>query len=133
MEDIKQSVVRQAMAAKTASRKLALLSTEQKNAILLAMADALDAQKENIIFHNEIDVDAAFINGALQGATAGEGGLFADVGEGAVDKMGQRDEGSAEADLFDNLGGERLEFDIVEAAEAGEGIGILAGGRAGRG
>ncbi|MCX5777701.1 MAG: glutamate-5-semialdehyde dehydrogenase [Elusimicrobia bacterium] len=59
MEDIKQSVVRQAMAAKTASRKLALLSTEQKNAILLAMADALDAQKENIIFHNEIDVDAA--------------------------------------------------------------------------
>ncbi|MGA2090221.1 MAG: glutamate-5-semialdehyde dehydrogenase [Endomicrobiales bacterium] len=57
--ELTQSVVRQAAAAKTASRKLALFTAEQKNTILLAMADALIKQKDDILFHNEIDVEAA--------------------------------------------------------------------------
>ena len=57
--DLKQSVVRVALAAKAASRKMALLSAEQKNAALKAMADALVARKDDILFHNEIDVEAA--------------------------------------------------------------------------
>jgi glutamate-5-semialdehyde dehydrogenase len=56
---IKQAVVTQAATAKLASRKLNLLSTEQKNKILLAMADALTKNKDEIIFRNEIDVEAA--------------------------------------------------------------------------
>lgn len=57
--ELKQTVVRMAMAAKAASRKIALLTTDQKNTILKAMADALVAQKDDILFHNEIDVEAA--------------------------------------------------------------------------
>ena len=56
---IRQSVVTQAAKAKIASRKLATLSSDIKNKVLVAMADALMAHKDDIIFHNEIDVEAA--------------------------------------------------------------------------
>lgn len=45
--------------AKAASRKLALLSTDEKNRCLLAMADALEAQKDAIKTANACDMDAA--------------------------------------------------------------------------
>lgn len=57
--ELKQMIITQAANAKIASRKLASLSTEAKNKALIAMADAIAAKKDEIIFHNEIDVDAA--------------------------------------------------------------------------
>ena len=47
------------MAAKTASRKLATLSSEKKNAALLAIADALEENAEQILAANAIDVENA--------------------------------------------------------------------------
>ena len=58
-KEIKQTVVTQAMKAKLASRKLALVASDIKNRALIAMADALVKGKDDIIFHNEIDVEAA--------------------------------------------------------------------------
>ncbi len=58
-KEIKQVVVTHAMRAKIASRKLSLVPTETKNKILVAMAEALIKGKDDIIFHNEIDVEAA--------------------------------------------------------------------------
>ena len=43
-------------AAKTAKPKIGLLTTEQKNQALEAMADALLAQKDNILAANEKDL-----------------------------------------------------------------------------
>lgn len=45
--------------ARAAALELALLSTEQKNAILLAMADALEAQAPAILAANALDMAAA--------------------------------------------------------------------------
>jgi len=58
-EQIRKTIVAQAATAKLASRKLANLSSDEKNKILTAMADALIKQKDDILFHNEIDVEAA--------------------------------------------------------------------------
>ena len=44
------------LAAKTASRKLATLSTDKKNASLIAIADALEANADEILKANAIDV-----------------------------------------------------------------------------
>jgi glutamate-5-semialdehyde dehydrogenase len=57
--DIKKDIIARAMAAKHASRKLASLDTAAKNRILIAMAEALVSRKGEILFQNEIDVDAA--------------------------------------------------------------------------
>ena len=46
-------------AAKKAAPELALLSTEQKNQALLAMADALEGNMDSILNANAEDVDAA--------------------------------------------------------------------------
>ena len=45
--------------AKAASRPLAIATTEQKNAALLAMADAIDAGCGDILAANDIDMEAA--------------------------------------------------------------------------
>ncbi|MHB9154294.1 MAG: glutamate-5-semialdehyde dehydrogenase [Endomicrobiales bacterium] len=58
-KELKQTVITQAARAKLASRKLGLLSADVKNKVLAAMADALIAHKDDILFHNEIDVEAA--------------------------------------------------------------------------
>src|SRR5258708_6963945 len=50
--DLKQMGV----AARTASRKLARASAEQKNAALYAIADALDANSETILAANQLDL-----------------------------------------------------------------------------
>jgi len=57
--EIKQAVTMKASAAKEASRALALMSAQQKNNMLAAMADALAQNRQEILFHNEIDVEAA--------------------------------------------------------------------------
>jgi glutamate-5-semialdehyde dehydrogenase len=58
-QEMQQAVIAQAAAARAASRELARLSSEQKNHILAAMADALVQHTSDILFHNEIDVEAA--------------------------------------------------------------------------
>ncbi|NTU88655.1 MAG: glutamate-5-semialdehyde dehydrogenase [Actinobacteria bacterium] len=58
--DIKESEVRaKAVQARQASRELSCISTEVRNAALLAMADALVAQSDVILRANELDVIAA--------------------------------------------------------------------------
>ena len=58
-EQLNKTIIAQAATAKLASRKLANLSSDDKNRILGAIADALIKQKDDILFHNEIDVEAA--------------------------------------------------------------------------
>lgn len=57
--EIRQAVTLKASAAKEASRALAVMTAQQKNNMLAAMADALAQNAKEIIFHNEIDVEAA--------------------------------------------------------------------------
>ncbi|MBM3867258.1 MAG: gamma-glutamyl-phosphate reductase, partial [Verrucomicrobia bacterium] len=63
------SAVRElALRAKEAARRLAVLSTDEKNALLLAMADELVARKKEILEANQKDVEAgkaAGLTGAL--------------------------------------------------------------------
>ncbi|MBN1823444.1 MAG: glutamate-5-semialdehyde dehydrogenase [Endomicrobiales bacterium] len=57
--ELKKTIITQAAAAKLASRKLSQLKTDQKNRILTSIADALVKNKDDILFHNGIDIDAA--------------------------------------------------------------------------
>ena len=57
--NIKQNIIMQAMEAKQASLELSLLRSENKNNILNAIADALDANIDEILFRNSIDIEAA--------------------------------------------------------------------------
>jgi glutamate-5-semialdehyde dehydrogenase len=52
-------VTRQALLARTASRRLALLTSDEKKRILVGIAGALEAAAQDILFKNEIDVEAA--------------------------------------------------------------------------
>jgi glutamate-5-semialdehyde dehydrogenase len=55
----KQIVFLKAKAAKEASKQLTTMGTKQKNNILSAMACAIEKNIKEILFHNEIDVQAA--------------------------------------------------------------------------
>jgi glutamate-5-semialdehyde dehydrogenase len=57
--ELKEEIIRRAAMAKRAAYTLANIPAEIKNKALLAMADALQAGKEDILFKNEIDVEAA--------------------------------------------------------------------------
>src|SRR5690349_9193056 len=54
-----EQIARQALLAKIASRTLAVFSSDRKNKALRAMAAAIDGAADDILFHNEIDVEAA--------------------------------------------------------------------------
>jgi glutamate-5-semialdehyde dehydrogenase len=54
-----EQVARQALRAKAASRSVAELTPDQKKKSLEAMATALEQAENDILFHNEIDVEAA--------------------------------------------------------------------------
>ena len=56
---MKELIAKQASLAKAAARKMAGLSTEQKNSALLAMAEALEKNQAEIISANSDDVSAA--------------------------------------------------------------------------
>jgi glutamate-5-semialdehyde dehydrogenase len=56
---IAEQVARQALRAKTASRALAGLAAADKSKILEAIAASLEQATADILFHNEIDVEAA--------------------------------------------------------------------------
>src|SRR5438477_10859693 len=52
--------------ARTASARLALLSTEEKNALLLAMAAAIEANVKNILEANREDVEKSGLDAAMR-------------------------------------------------------------------
>jgi glutamate-5-semialdehyde dehydrogenase len=52
--------------ARAASAKLALLSTDEKNALLLAIADAIEANEESILTANREDVENPSLESALR-------------------------------------------------------------------
>ena len=52
--------------AREASGKLALLSTEEKNSLLLAIADAIEAESESILAANREDVQSSGLAGAMR-------------------------------------------------------------------
>ena len=60
---MKEHVTKQARRAKDASRKMALVPIEVRNAALLAMADALEARQEEILEVNDKEVAAAIERG----------------------------------------------------------------------
>jgi len=59
VQGIKDPVIQQALRAKLASRDLAVTSTEQRNGALRVAAEAILKNAEDILFKNEIDVEAA--------------------------------------------------------------------------
>src|SRR5579872_3916596 len=52
--------------ARSASLKLALLSTEEKNRLLLSIADALEAHETGILAANREDIEASGLDGAMR-------------------------------------------------------------------
>jgi len=52
--------------ARAASVQLALISTEEKNALLLAIADALQAQAQSILEANREDLESSGLEGAMR-------------------------------------------------------------------
>jgi glutamate-5-semialdehyde dehydrogenase len=52
--------------ARDAAAKLAQLSTEEKNALLLAIADAMEAQTQTILAANREDVEGSGLEGAMR-------------------------------------------------------------------
>jgi glutamate-5-semialdehyde dehydrogenase len=52
--------------ARAASARLALLSTEEKNRLLRAIADALKAQERSILAANQQDVESSGLQGAMR-------------------------------------------------------------------
>jgi glutamate-5-semialdehyde dehydrogenase len=52
--------------ARAASVKLALLSTKEKNALLLAIAAAIDAQEKSILTANREDMETSGLEGAMR-------------------------------------------------------------------
>jgi glutamate-5-semialdehyde dehydrogenase len=52
--------------ARKASAKLALLSTGEKNAVLLTIADALEAEAQTILAANRDDVESSGLEGAMR-------------------------------------------------------------------
>src|ERR1700676_4441674 len=52
--------------ARAASAKLALLSTEEKNAVLLAIAGAIEANEKSILDTNREDVERSNLEGAMR-------------------------------------------------------------------
>src|SRR5579864_7340283 len=52
--------------ARAASMRLALLSTEEKNALLLAIAAAIEANEESILEANREDLETCGLDGAMR-------------------------------------------------------------------
>jgi glutamate-5-semialdehyde dehydrogenase len=65
---VANSVSTQEKLARTraAAGKLALLSTDEKNALLLAIADAIEAQTQTILAANREDVESSGLEGAMR-------------------------------------------------------------------
>ncbi len=62
-----KTLIESAAAAKAASTVVAQLTTEQKNAALLAMADALESGMADILEANRADMERERANGMSEG------------------------------------------------------------------
>ncbi|MFZ0292930.1 MAG: hypothetical protein WAL52_04955, partial [Candidatus Sulfotelmatobacter sp.] len=51
--------------ARSASAKLAMLSSSEKNALLIAIADSIDANVESILAANRKDIESSWLDGAM--------------------------------------------------------------------
>lgn len=59
LSPLAERVLRQALRARAASRALVVLPAEKRREALLAMAAGVEAAAKDILFHNDIDVEAA--------------------------------------------------------------------------
>ncbi|MEW4282252.1 glutamate-5-semialdehyde dehydrogenase [Priestia koreensis] len=62
-KNVKQMVEDQAVAAKKAAKVLGMLTTEEKNDVLLTLADALEDRYQDILNANEVDLENGRKNG----------------------------------------------------------------------
>ncbi|MEM8857432.1 MAG: gamma-glutamyl-phosphate reductase, partial [Chloroflexota bacterium] len=60
-------LVKMGKSAKLASRELAKLTTDQKNAALMAIADELEAQAAAVLAQNALDIEDGKANGLTSG------------------------------------------------------------------
>lgn len=63
MTNVDIDLVAMGKAAKSAARQVARATTDQKNTALLAIADALEAERPAILRENQLDLDAGVQNG----------------------------------------------------------------------
>jgi glutamate-5-semialdehyde dehydrogenase len=68
--------------ARRAAGRLAQLSTAQKNAILLVMADAIEAGAESILEANHADVESSGLSGAMRDRLLLDPGRITDMARG---------------------------------------------------
>ena len=71
--------------ARAASSKLALLSTEEKNKLLLAIADALEAQEKSILAANREDMETSGLEGAMRDRLLLTSARIKDMAQGVRD------------------------------------------------
>ena len=77
--------------ARGASAKLALLSTEEKNARLLAIADAIEANEGSILEANGADLENAGLEGAMRDRLLLTSGRIEDMARGVREVAALRD------------------------------------------
>jgi len=71
--------------ARAATTALARLSTEEKNTILLAMADAIEAAGQSILSANRMDIEASGLTGAMRDRLLLTPQRIADMAQGVRD------------------------------------------------
>jgi glutamate-5-semialdehyde dehydrogenase len=77
--------------ARDASAKLALLSTGEKNALLLAIADAIAAQAQSILAANQEDLESSGLEGAMRDRLLLNTARIKDMAQGVRDVMALAD------------------------------------------
>src|SRR6266700_6763160 len=71
--------------ARAASARLALLSTEEKNALLLAIADAIEANENSILAANREDIENSGLEGAMRDRLLLTPSRIKDMAKGVLD------------------------------------------------
>jgi glutamate-5-semialdehyde dehydrogenase len=71
--------------ARAAAAKLALLSTEEKNALLLAIADAIESEAESILAANRDDMENSGLEGAMRDRLLLTSARIKDMAQGVRD------------------------------------------------
>jgi len=71
--------------AREAAAKLALLSTTEKNALLLAMADAIESNAQSILAANRQDLESSGLEGAMRDRLLLTSARIADMARGVRD------------------------------------------------
>jgi glutamate-5-semialdehyde dehydrogenase len=77
--------------ARDASAKLAMLSTDEKNALLHAIADAIEAQTESILVANREDLESSGLQGAMRDRLQLTPARIKDLAQGVRDVAALKD------------------------------------------